>query len=171
MEEIWRDVEGYEGLYQVSNFGNVKSLARVVKWKNTKRTIKEKLLKLGFDFRGYLVVGLCKEGKLKTKRIHVLVAIAFLNHTPDGTQKIVVDHIDNNKLNNNLENLQLTSNRHNCSKDKKGTSKYTGVSWHKASKKWASQIRINGKVKHIGYFSNEIDASKAYQSKLESLIK
>jgi len=158
--EIFKDIPGYEGMYQVSNLGRVKSL----------KCNREKILKLGVNNRGYLRVGLCNRGKIKTIQIHQLVAIAFLNHTPDGTMKIVVDHKDNDKLNNRLSNLQLISTRENSSKDKKGgTSKYTGVSWVKERNKWKSQITINGKIKRLGYFNSEEEASKYYQDALKSI--
>jgi len=159
-EEIWKDVPGYEGYYQVSNLGNVKSL----------KFSKEKLLIPCFNSVGYLTVNLYKNGDIKMFQIHQLVAIAFLNHIPDGTNKIVVDHINNIPTDNRLENLQLISNRENLSKDKKNTSsKYTGVSWHKKNKKWLARIRINGNRKHLGYFINEIEASNAYQNTLKNL--
>ena len=162
MKEIYKNIKGYEGKYQVSNLGNVKSL-------NYNRSGKERILKPSKDGGGYYKVLLAKNGINKTSRIHQLVAIAFLNHKPDG-YKIVVDHIDNNKLNNNTNNLQLISHRENLSKDKKGfSSKYTGVCWYKTSKKWLASITINGKQKHLGYFINELEASNKYQSILKTL--
>lgn len=162
MKEIFRDVLDYEGLYQVSNYGNVKSL-------NFRRSGKEKELKPSKDGDGYLHVRLSKNGLAKTIKVHKLVAIAFLNHIPDG-YKIVVDHINSNKLNNNLNNLQLISQRENTSKDKKNcSSKYTGVTWYKPSNKWQAKIHINRKLKHLGYFHNELDASNKYQETLKTI--
>lgn len=162
--EIFRDIPGYEGNYQVSNLGRVKSLDRLV----GSRSIKEKILKPNVSSRGYFCVNLCNEGKVKAKTVHQLVAMTFLNHTPDG-YKLVVDHKDNDKLNNRLSNLQLISQRENTSKDKNGTSKYTGVFWHKPSNKWVSQITVNGKSKRIGYFDLEEEAGMYYQDALKSL--
>jgi hypothetical protein len=122
------------------------------------------------EFRNQPLYDLHKYGKIKTIKIHILVAMAFLGHKPDGTQKIVVDHIDNNPLNNNLTNLQLISQRENVSKDRKnGSSQYTGVSWGKNTNKWRSIIYINNKVKHLGLFTLEEDAAKAYQNALKML--
>ena len=160
-EEIWKDVPGYEGSYQVSNLGRVKSL----------KLNKEKILKPGLDRNGYLQVNLCCERKFKAIRVHQLVAMAFLNHEPCGYNGLIVDHKDNDKLNNRLSNLQLISARYNTSKDKKGSSKYTGVSWSKASNKWLSTIAINGKIKNLGYFSCELAAASAYQKKLAEISK
>ena len=143
MIEEFKDIEGYEGLYQVSNLGNVKSL----KFK------KERILK----------------GTRVVKKIHQLVAIAFLGHEPNG-YKTVVDHINNNPLNNTLDNLQLITHRENLSKDKKGcSSDYTGVGWHKGAKKWHAQIYIKGKVKHLGLFTDELEAAESYIIELQKL--
>ena len=160
--EIWREIKEYEDSYQVSNLGNVKSL-------NYNRTNKEKLLKLNINTHGYLTVGLYNGGNVKTFRVHQLVAVAFLNHTING-YKVVVDHINNDKLNNTLGNLQLISQRENVSKDKKGfSSQYIGVYWSKNNKKWSSQIQINGKLKHLGLFNSELIASKAYNTALNCI--
>ena len=159
MQEIFKDIPGYEGLYQVSNIGNVKSI--IYK--------KERILIPRINNKGYYQILLARNGVNTTKTIHQLVAIAFLNHTTDN-RKIVVDHIDNVKLNNNLNNLQVITNRENCSKDiKLGTSKYIGVTWHKPSKRWRAQIRINGIKKHIGMFDDELEASIAYKNIVKNL--
>ena len=155
--EEFRSISGYEGLYEVSNFGNVKSLTN------------DKILKPCLGSRGYYMVRVYKDNKGNTMSIHVLVAMAFLGHKPDG-YKIVVDHIDNNKLNNHVSNLQLISNRENTSKDKKnGTSKYTGVTWYNASNKWLAQIAINSKKKNLGLFETEDEAHETYQKALKML--
>ena len=165
-KEIWRDIPNYEGYYQVSNLGRVKSLSRKTNNRNGGYTTKERILKAGLTSGGYLVTSLFKEGKGRTFNVHQLVAMAFLNHIPCG-HKIVVDHINNIKTDNRVENFQLTTHRHNSSKDKKGKSKYTGVFWYKARQKWRSHIYINGKLKHLGYYDNELDAHEAYQKELE----
>ena len=161
-KEIWKDIPGYEGLYQVSSEGRVKSLKR-------KGVGQDRILKPSDNGRGYYQSCLVKDKKIKTIQVHQLVAMAFLGHTICG-MKVVVDHIDNNKSNNNLNNLQLISCRENLSKDKKGgSSKYVGVTWHKPRNKWRSMIRINGKNKHLGLFTNELDARDAYQEALKNL--
>jgi hypothetical protein len=166
--EIWKDVPGYEGIYQVSDMGNVKSLSREV-LRNGKYPIiiKEKILKPVLNSNGYLILGLSKNGFIKKITVHTLVAMVFLNHKPDGTHKIVVDHINNNKLDNRLVNLQLISQRENSSKDKKGgTSKYVGVR-SSAINKWRAEITINGKLKYLGTFTDEYEAHLAYQKALK----
>ena len=171
-QEEFRSIPGYEGYYEVSNFGTVKSLEREILINGKyPGTVKEKILRpglIGSIGKKYYGLALWKDSKRKMFKIHVLVAMAFLGHIPDGTHKIVVDHIDNNSLNNHLSNLQLISQRENSSKDKKnGTSKYTGVYWDKVKNKWVSQITINGIPKHLGYFFSEEEAHEAYQNALK----
>ena len=159
MKEIWKNIESYEGLYQVSNLGRVKSL----------KYNKQRILKTPSDAYGYSVCNLSSKGKQKIFKVHKLVAMAFLNHTPNG-HNTVVDHINNLKIDNRLENLQITSQRENTSKDKKkGSSKYVGVYWKKNCNKWVSKIWINGKSKHLGRFTDEMEAAKSYQNALKSL--
>jgi NUMOD4 motif./AP2 domain./HNH endonuclease. len=160
--EIWKDISGYEGYYQVSNLGNVKSLG------NTKDR-KERILKPKSGANGRYRVNLCVNNQRKDSLIHQLVAIAFLNHKPCGFD-IVVDHINNNKSDNRLVNLQLITQRENSNKDRKGeSSKYRGVTWDKKANRWLSQIQINGKKVYLGRFKNESEASQAYQNKLATL--
>ena len=101
--EIWKDIKGYEGLYQVSNKGRVKSL-------NYRRTGKEGILKGKPDKDGYLRVGLCKNKKQKPFYIHRLVAKAFL---PNPNNLPEVNHIDENKENNHVENLEWCDRKYN----------------------------------------------------------
>lgn len=159
--EIWKDVKDYEGVYQVSNLGRVKSLKR-------KYRLNDKIMKGGKSTSDYIKVTLCKDSNQKLKKVHQLVAIAFLGHIPCGNN-LVVDHINTIKTDNHLDNLQIITHRENCSKDKKGSSKYTGVSWYKRCNKWQAIININGQNKPLGYFKTELEASEAYQSKLKTI--
>jgi hypothetical protein len=173
-QEIWKDIPNYEGLYQVSNFGNVKSLERYVKGKIENRLQKENILSkrlVGNLGNQYYAVTLCNNKDRKQIKVSVLVAMAFLNHTPNGYVGFTVDHIDNNPLNNNVDNLQVITKRENSSKDRKGISKYTGVTFNKKSNKWRSQIWINGKNKTLGSFDDELEAHRAYQKELQQHLK
>lgn len=168
-KEIWKPIKGYEGIYEISNIGRVKSLRRIVNNGYCDYFIEEKILKTSMNTDGYLKITLIKCKKRKTYKIHQLIAIAFLNHIPKGST-IVVDHIDNNKLNNNINNIQLITSRLNSSKDKKNfSSKYTGVFLCKHLKKWVSRIYIKGKRVYLGSYSNEIEASSAYQEALKKI--
>lgn len=102
MEEIYKDIEGYEGLYQISNLGNVKSL------KNNK-TKKEKVLKLAIR-NGYLKVDLCKNKTRKTYLVHRLVANAFL---PNPHNYPCVNHKDESRTNNVVTNLEWCTHKYN----------------------------------------------------------
>ena len=105
MQEIWKDIPGYDGLYQVSNLGNVKSLERYFPSKNPKTPIahvNEKILKLSANKKGYLSAHLNKNGKMKNIQVHRLVAQAFIPN-PNGLPQ--VNHKDENPSNNNANNL------------------------------------------------------------------
>lgn len=169
-EEIWKDIPGFENIYQASNLGRIKSLEKIVyRRRNGNYKNKEMIMNPSLNAHGYLITGLTKNKKIKTYKIHSIIAITFLNHIM-AQNELVIDHIDNNKLNNSLSNLQLITNRENLSKDKKNkTSKYTGVHWHKGNKKWQSSIRIKNKRIYLGVFDNEIDAHNAYKNKLKSI--
>ena len=104
MEEEWRDVCGFEGKYQVSNLGNVKSL-------NYNRTGKEKILRPRENRWGYLLVCLSKEGECKWYKVHRLVLSTF---SPcENMESLLVNHKDENKLNNRLENLEWCTYSYN----------------------------------------------------------
>jgi hypothetical protein len=170
-EEIWKDIPGYAGHYQVSDFGNVRSLDKFVRRRDKTTSFRKgRILKLAPNSRGYLVCSLSTNGTHRVYYIHQLIAMAFLSHKPDGLN-LVVDHINNIKTDNRLENLQLVSQRYNSTKDTKGTSKYTGVSWHSRDKKWYASIEINRKKIHLGYFTDEDAAALAYQKALYSINK
>ena len=103
MTEIYKDIKDLEGLYQVSNFGQILSL-------NYHRTGKPKLMKPGKDKHGYLGVGLCKNGKRKWFSIHRLVAKAFL---PNPNNLSQINHKDEDKTNNSVENLEWCTREYN----------------------------------------------------------
>ena len=160
--EIWKDIKGYEGYYQVSNLGRVRSLERL---NSRGHKIKDRILKNCPNSHGYLSIILYKNGKRKGIAVHRLVAMSFLNHEPNG-HEIVVDHIDNNKLNNDLNNLQLITNRENSSKDRSGNCDSTGV-WLNQNGNFSCTIQLKGQKYHIGTFKSEEEASDAYSEVLE----
>jgi len=162
-KEIFKDVPDYKGLYQVSSCGKVKSLPKKCGGKNNPYLSKETILKNRINSRGYYMNTLTKDGKPKHFNTHQLVAMAFLGHTPCG-YNIIIDHIDNNKLNNNVENLQITTNRHNCTKDNKRSSGFVGA--YKNGSRWASRIRKDKKVIHLGQFDTPQEASERYYLEL-----
>jgi len=145
-KEIFKDIPGYEGIYQASNLGRIKSLRRIGVRNN--RILNHSIC----NNVNYLRVKLSRNKIYKVYFVHQLIAMAFLNHKPNG-HKLVVDHIDNNSFNNNLNNLQIVTTRKNLSKDKIGySSEYTGVSLDKKSGKWKASMFVNNKQKTIGRF-------------------
>ena len=109
-KEIWKDIEGYEGLYKVSNMVRVKSVERI-RWNNGGYCkVPERILKPGKDRCGYLYVILCKEGIKKKYYVHRLVAEAFIPN-PDNLPQI--NHIDENKENNHVDNLEWVTCKEN----------------------------------------------------------
>jgi len=168
--EYWIPVKGYEGLYEISNIGNVRSMLRtVISSKGILMTFKARNLKTLLHPTGYLVTQLSINGDSKAQYIHKLMAKSFLNHNPNGN-KIVVDHINNIKTDNRIENLQIITQRENVSKDKKGSSKYTGVSFHKGSGVFRARINLGNKAIFLGNFNNEYEAHLAYQKELSKPI-
>lgn len=112
MEE-WRNIIGFEGLYQVSNLGRLRSVDRKI-WnpgKNCYRNQHGKILNLSLDKGGYLRVTLSKEGKIKQYLVHRLVAMTFIPN-PDNLPQI--NHIDECKTNNSVINLEWCDNEYNC---------------------------------------------------------
>lgn len=107
MEEIWKDIEGFEGLYQVSSFGRVKSFDSIDK---LDRIRKGRVLKGIKDVKGYLLVNLYKNNIVYTKKIHRLVAEAFI---PNSENKPQVNHIDEDKTNNMISNLEWSTSKEN----------------------------------------------------------
>lgn len=110
MEEVWRDVVGYEGLYQVSNLGRVKGLPVATRFGQRIKKHPERILVPTIGKRGYYVVGLSKEGKTVLKTLHRLIAIAFI---PNPKNLPYIDHIDTNRLNNSIDNLRWCTPKEN----------------------------------------------------------
>lgn len=116
MEEIWKDIKNYENYYQVSNTGKIRSLDRVIKDIRSERLYKGKVLKQSLCNWGYLTVSLKKSSKSKKFFVHRLVAEAFL---PNPNMMEVVNHKDENKLNNCADNLEWSTLKDNMLYSKK----------------------------------------------------
>lgn len=109
--EVWKDIDGYEGYYQVSNLGGVRSVDRIVLYKNgQKRFHAGKVIKPQMDYQGYLRVGLNVSGNFKTYRIHRLVVLNFLTNKENKDQ---VNHINGIKNDNRLLNLEWVTGSEN----------------------------------------------------------
>lgn len=109
MEEIWKDVKGYEGMYQVSNLGRVKSLERQIVGIKSKY-IGERILKQSPDGKGYMMAWLYFKNKRTTVKVHRLVAEAFI---PNPENKPQIDHINTVKTDNNVANLRWCTEKEN----------------------------------------------------------
>ena len=112
MEELWKSIKGYEELYEVSNFGNVRSLDRIIKSRHNGTTIRKGRVLTPFyeEKKGYYQVRLSKNGKNKTFRIHRLVALAFLENPFNYSD---VNHKDEVKTNNKVNNLEWCTRKYN----------------------------------------------------------
>jgi hypothetical protein len=156
-EEIWKDIPNYEGYYQVSNLGKVRTLTRTIKCGTMSYEKKGKLLTLCKNSRGYIIIGLNKSAIRKSFTAHRLVISTFI-----GDSNLHIDHINGDKTDNRLDNLRYVTNRQNKiygSISKRGG---VGYSYHKGMKKYASTIRHNGEKIKLGYFYTKEEASKAY---------
>lgn len=111
MEEVWKDIKDYEGHYQVSNLGRVKSVSRTIQSSSGKITTKDLILKPKNNIGGYLVVNLNKDGSYKTKFVHRLVAETFI---PNPNNLPQINHKDENKNNNFVENLEWCTSKYNA---------------------------------------------------------
>jgi hypothetical protein len=155
-KEIWKDIEGYEGLYKISSFGNVFSVKR------------NRVLSGKIHHSGYRYINLSKNNKLKNFVISRLVAIYFI---PNPENKQQVDHIDRDPLNNHISNLRWATNGENGRNrlSQKGSSKYKGVSFSKKRKKWEVSIQLNNRRQYLGSFDYEKEAALAYNKKAKEI--
>ena len=147
-KEIWKDIKGYEGLYAVSNCGRVKSLGN-------DKSRKEKILRPCKDGWGYLFVTLYKEGKAKLYKVHRLV---LMNFSPvDGMENLDCNHIDENKENNRLENLEWCDRSYNLTyndRHKRVGEKNTN------GKKSIPIVQLTPEGKYIRSYKSSMDAER-----------
>ena len=162
MSEVWRDIEGYEGLYQVSDQGHVKSLERTfIDNSGRKQTVKERILKPATTYNGYLFVCLSDGGERKKLRVHRLVCQAF-HENPDG--KPCVNHIDENKTNNAASNLEWCTyeenNNHGTRNARSAETKSKPVAQYAQDgeliKVWASTMEVE---RQAGFSNGNISQS------------
>lgn len=168
--EIWKDVIGYEGMYCISNKGRIKSLPVILKAKGGEYLRPEKLKSKSTHHSGYFVTSLTKYGIGKSIEVHRLIAMAFI---PNPENKEEVNHINYNRSDNALENLEWVTIRENISHGRtkiKTHSKYTGVSFNIRSGKWMAYCAVNSKLIHLGAtYKTEEEAAVKYNNKLDEI--
>ena len=156
--EEWRDVVGYEGRYQVSSMGRVKSLERKVTKGDGERTVKERILKPMIDRDGYLRLNLYAGGKLKNLKVHRLVCQAF-HENPDN--KPQVNHINEDKTDNRACNLEWCTAKentnHGTAKDRSAKNRSKSVGQYTLDgelvKIWASTMEVE---RQAGFYHGNI---------------
>ena len=172
MEEIWKDVTGYEGLYKVSNFGQVKSLKRLNSYG---RTVPEKILKPHPNVKsGYLCVNLHKNNKQTMVFIHRLVATAFIPNPQNLPQ---VSHKDETRTNNAVDNLEWVTNKENANTPKRkerlreiNTGKKTSQESKQKLSETMSKIKGRKFMCDGIYFKSATDLAKYLELPLETFL-
>ena len=147
--EAWMLVDGYDN-YEVSSIGRVRN------------NVTGRILKSRVNTKGYVDIGLSKDGQHKKHEIHRLVARAFCRNDDEKKQ---VDHIDHNPLNNHYSNLRWTTgseNARNKQLTSNNTSGFKGVCFDNTHNRWRAKYSINYQKKHIGYYRTKEEAGKAY---------
>jgi hypothetical protein len=149
---VWKVVEEFPN-YMVSNKGEVMKTATNI------------ILKGGIDTSGYRSVSLTMNKVQKTYNVHKLVARM---HIENPFRHACVDHIDHCRTNNVASNLRWCSHSQNgmnaSKRSKPSTSSYKGVHWRKDTQKWRASVRLDGKLKHLGHFTSEVQAAVAYNN-------
>lgn len=155
-EEKWLPVIGYEGYYEVSDLGRVRSLDRLRKNKKGFAKIKGRIIKTSINPDGYEQLVLQLDGKRNTTCVHKLVAESFLNYVK--SKNMVIDHINNLGTDNRLCNLQIISVSLNNRKDKKKNTKYHWVIFDKSTNKWRFSFKACGLKFITKRFGTDLEA-------------
>jgi hypothetical protein len=164
--EEWRPVVGFEGYYEVSNLGRVRSVTRVSRNGNGPCTKRGCLMKQSRNSAGYLAVQLSRDGVRVSKTVSSLIGAAFLGAAEE------VDHRNRQRDDNRLENLRPATTRQNAANTgprRRNKSGYKGVSPFKTRDCWRAVIFVDGKQKHLGYFDDPIDAARCYDAAAKAL--
>lgn len=156
--EIWKELKGYEGLYEISNFGKVRSIERI---DDRGRKLKSKTLATRTNNMGYEYISLNSSGIRKTYRLHRLVAMTFIENPNKFSE---VNHKDENKLNNKADNLEWCSRIYNANY---GTLKARSVEKRKGKGKKVIQYTIDGIL--LKEFNTLLEASKSVSGKATNI--
>ena len=152
---MWKPIAGYEGLYEVSDDGRVRSLSRTTGKEAT-------ILRQNFSGKGYYAVALCKNGIARTVYVHLLVANAFVDK-PDVSHRLVVNHKDGDKTNNCANNLEWVSYSENNSHAYNTGLKQKGALFYNAklSDSQVAEIKANGKCTTYEAIAQKYGVTKA----------
>lgn len=168
--EIWKPIPGYEGIYEISSWGNVRSLERWQKIRgNSIRLQPSKLLSINYT-GVYPQICLSKNNQKKSFRVHLIVDFVFFDIVD---YDYIINHKDLNKKNNYYKNIERINHRENTSHYFKNnfekTSKFTGVSYDKSKPKrpWVASFRYNKKCVKLGNFESEEEAHQVYLEGLD----
>lgn len=163
--EVWKPISGFEGLYEVSSLGNVKTLEREIYNAQGKLHYRRKERLLKVNGSRYPSVVLCKDGKIYPKAVHRLVAQAFI---PNPENKPFIDHIDTDPYNNRVDNLRWVTQQENClnpltrihnSESKKGHRGY--LTHHTEETKRKISLALKGKPFTKEHIQHSVEAKKA----------
>jgi len=157
--ELWKPVKNYEGFYEASNFGNIKSVDKIVICKDGRKYFQAgRILKQGSG-KSYLNVNLSKNGNSKTKDVHRIIAETFC----EGDNKLDVDHINGIKTDNNSNNLRFVTTSQNLRNQHIKIKGYVFVK-RNLKKPYQGQASLNGKRIHLGMFESAELAKKAHSN-------
>lgn len=165
LEEIWKDVPKYEGFYQASNLGNIRSLERWVNNRGNLQYVPFRVLKRTYQvYTGYECVSLTKDGISKRVYVHRVIMESFCG---SGEGKYV-DHKNEVRTDNRLENIRYCSNRDNAIFHFKPINKFTGTSKTR-SNTWLAKIYFNGKRHGLGTRKTREKAHELYEEALHNI--
>lgn len=161
--DIFHPIPGFETNYSITINGIIKSLERVVSNHHRSYIQKERILKQYKDKDGYLIVYFFINKKILIKKVHRLVMLTFF-----GESELSVNHLDGDKTNNNLSNLEYATTQENIRHQKRivNPNKVPGVNWHEKTGSWMARFTLNKKRTHIGMFETEQGAANAVIQKM-----
>lgn len=146
MEEVWKDIKDYEGYYQVSNLGRVRSLDRVISRNGKNTLLKGQLLTIRLAKCGYLYCGLSKNGKHTLFRVHRLVAEAFI---PNPNNLPQVNHKSEDKADNSVDNLEWCDAKYNCNYGERTKKCAAHNLNHPNKSKWVIKLSKDNEILHF----------------------